>query len=78
MNAEFKECLRRKKIWEFSRGKSLAEKELKIAEKDFGDGKEGLNEKNTNGLLCKLIIPCSTVPERYYTLKITVRRAIIV
>ena len=45
MNAEFKECLRRKKIWEFSRGKSLAEKELKIAEKDFGDGKEGFERE---------------------------------
>ena len=45
MNADFKECLRRKRIWEFSRGKSLAEKEIKTAEKDLNDGKEGLQRE---------------------------------
>ena len=41
MNPDFADCLRKKKIWEFSRGKSLADKELKTAEKDLKDGKEG-------------------------------------
>ncbi len=45
MNADFEECLRRKRIWEFSRGKSLVEKELKTAEKDLADGKEGLQRE---------------------------------
>lgn len=45
MNADFEECLRRKRIWEFSRGKSLAEKELKTAEKDLSDGEEGLERE---------------------------------
>jgi uncharacterized protein (UPF0332 family) len=35
MSAEFEECLRNKKISEFSRGKELAAKELKIAEDDL-------------------------------------------
>jgi len=39
MNADFEECLRKKRIWEFSRGQSLVEKELKTAEKDLADGK---------------------------------------
>lgn len=45
MNADFEECLRRRRIWEFSRGKSLVAKELKTAEKDLGDGKEGLERE---------------------------------
>lgn len=45
MNADFEECLRRKRIWEFSRGKSLVEKELRTAEKDLDDGKEGLERE---------------------------------
>lgn len=45
MNADFEECLRRKKVWEFSRGKSLAEKELKTAEKDLSDGREGIERE---------------------------------
>lgn len=45
MNVDFEECLRRRRIWEFSRGKSLVEKELKTAEKDFADGKEGLERQ---------------------------------
>jgi uncharacterized protein (UPF0332 family) len=45
MNADFEDCLRRRRIWEFSRGKSLVEKELKTAEKDLVDGKEGLQRE---------------------------------
>ena len=45
MTADFEECLRRRKIWEFSRGKSLKEKELKTAEKDLNDGKEGIERE---------------------------------
>ena len=45
MNADFEECLRKRRIWEFSRGKSLAGKELKTAEKDLADGREGLERE---------------------------------
>lgn len=37
MNSEFQECLQKGKIQEFSRGKSLAQKELDTAKKDFVD-----------------------------------------
>ena len=45
MSASFEECLRKKRIWEFSRGRSLVAKELKTAEKDLNDGKEGLERE---------------------------------
>lgn len=45
MNADFEECLRERRVWEFSRGKFLVEKELKTAEKDLLDGKEGLQRE---------------------------------
>lgn len=45
MNADFQECLRRRRIWEFSRGKFLVKKELKTAEKDLSDGKEGFERE---------------------------------
>ena len=40
MNSEFQECLRKGKIQEFSRGKSIVKKELKTAEKDLIDAKD--------------------------------------
>ena len=39
MNADFKECLSKNKIMEFSRGKTLASNELKIAEDDYKTAK---------------------------------------
>jgi len=41
MNMTFEECLKRGKIKEFSQGKDLVQKELKTAEHDLLDGKEG-------------------------------------
>lgn len=40
VNSEFQTCLKKGKIQEFSRGKSLVKKELKTAEKDFIDAKD--------------------------------------
>jgi uncharacterized protein (UPF0332 family) len=41
----FEECLKRGKIKEFSQGKSLLTKEIKTAEKDLLDGKEGFERE---------------------------------
>ncbi len=41
----FKECLKKGRIKEFSQGKDLVQKELKTAEKDLLDGKEGFERK---------------------------------
>ena len=41
----FKECLKKGRIKEFSQGKALVQKELKTAEKDLLDGKEGFERK---------------------------------
>ena len=45
MNSEFQECVRKRKIQEFSRGKSLVRKELKTAEQDFVDAKDSFNRE---------------------------------
>lgn len=45
MNAEFKECLGKGKIQEFSRGKSLVKKEFKTAEKDLIDAKDSFERE---------------------------------
>ena len=45
MTPEFQECLRKGKIKEFSRGKSLAEKEIKTAEKDLIDAKDSFERE---------------------------------
>jgi len=42
---EFQECLKKRKIQEFSRGKALAKKEVKTAEKDIVDAKDSLENK---------------------------------
>jgi len=46
MNQEFQDCLKRKKIQEFSRGKALITKEMKTAENDFISAKESFENKN--------------------------------
>ncbi len=46
MNSEFQGCLKRKKIQDFSRGKSLVEKELKTAEQDLLSAKTSFGNKN--------------------------------
>lgn len=46
MNPEFKDCLRKKKIKEFSRGKALVNKELKTAEEDLKTAKESFSNEN--------------------------------
>ncbi|MCD4812860.1 HEPN domain-containing protein [bacterium] len=44
MNAGFKECLSKNKIMEFSRGKALASKEIKIAEDDYKTAKVSFDQ----------------------------------
>jgi len=46
MSIEFEECLKKQKIKEFSRGKSLVKKELKTAEEDLEAGKKSINDGN--------------------------------
>lgn len=46
MNPEFEKCLDKRKIKEFSRGKKLAGKELKVAASDFEQAK--ISFKNNN------------------------------
>ena len=46
MNSEFQDCLKRKKIQEFSRGLALVEKELNTAKNDLNSAKESLKNKN--------------------------------
>jgi len=45
MNSEFQECLRKAKLQEFSRGRSLVKKELKSAEQDLVDARDSLNRE---------------------------------
>jgi len=45
MNSEFQECLRKAKLQEFSRGRSLVKKELKTAEQDLVDARDSLNRE---------------------------------
>ena len=45
MNAEFQECLRKGKIKEFSRGRSLVGKELGTAEQDLVDAQDSFKLK---------------------------------
>ncbi|MEW6042214.1 MAG: nucleotidyltransferase domain-containing protein, partial [Elusimicrobiota bacterium] len=45
MNPEFEKCLEHGKIKEFSEGKFLAKKEIKTAEKNLEDGREGFSRK---------------------------------
>lgn len=45
MNPEFESCLKKNKIREFSQGKSLVEKELNTALKDFNEAKESLERE---------------------------------
>lgn len=42
MNAGFDECLRKRRIWEFSRGKTLAPKELGTAARDLEEATASL------------------------------------
>lgn len=46
MSIEFEECLKKQKIREFTRGKSLVEKELKTAEEDLKAGKKSVDDGN--------------------------------
>ena len=46
MNPEFEKCLKKNKIRKFSRGKFLAEKELKIAGSDLQQAKTTFSENN--------------------------------
>ncbi|MCG2739156.1 MAG: HEPN domain-containing protein [Syntrophaceae bacterium] len=46
MNSEFDDCLRRKRIREFSRGKTLVDKELRTAENDLADAKKSFNQQS--------------------------------
>jgi hypothetical protein len=43
MNPQFQECLKKRKIIEFPKGKKLVQKELKSAGKDIKDAKYGLS-----------------------------------
>jgi uncharacterized protein (UPF0332 family) len=46
MNSEFDDCLRKKRIREFSRGKILMDKELCTAENDLADGKKSFGQQS--------------------------------
>ncbi len=46
MSVEYEECLKKQKIREFTRGKSLVGKELKTAEEDLKAGKKSLDDGN--------------------------------
>lgn len=46
MNGEFEKCLKKGKLREFSRGKDLAGKELKLAKEDLDISKSSFNEEN--------------------------------
>lgn len=46
MNPEFQNCLKRKKIQAFSRGKTLVGKEIKTAGQDLLSAKESFGNKN--------------------------------
>jgi uncharacterized protein (UPF0332 family) len=46
MNSEFDDCLRRKRIREFSRGRTLVDKELHTAENDLADAKKSFNQRS--------------------------------
>lgn len=46
MNSEFDDCLRRKRIREFSRGKTLVDKELRTAENDLADAKKSFDQQS--------------------------------
>jgi uncharacterized protein (UPF0332 family) len=46
MSIEFEECLKKQKIREFTRGKSLTGKELKTAEEDLKAGKKSMDDGN--------------------------------
>ncbi|MBA7595445.1 hypothetical protein ES703_02408 [subsurface metagenome] len=46
MNHEFEDCLKRKKIKEFSRGRALCEKEFRIAKSDLKRAKTSLANKD--------------------------------
>jgi len=46
MNSEFDDCLRRKRIREFSRGRTLVDKELRTAENDLADAKKSFDQQS--------------------------------
>lgn len=46
MNPDFQDCLKRKKIREFSRGNALVDKELKTARQDLNSAKASCEAKN--------------------------------
>src|SRR4030066_1001417 len=46
MSQKFDECLKKNKIKEFSRGKDLTKKELKLAAEDLNASKKTFREKN--------------------------------
>lgn len=46
MSKHFDECLRKRKIKEFSRGRVLASKELKLAEEDLKFARKSFEQKN--------------------------------
>ena len=55
MNPEFERCLKSQKIKVFSRGKMLADKELKVAASDLEQAKPLLRIIIINGLLYNVI-----------------------
>lgn len=46
MTKNFEDCLKKGKIKKFSRGKNLAEKELKLAKEDLNSAKKSFDDKN--------------------------------
>lgn len=46
MNKNFKDCLKKGRIKKFSRGKDLAEKELRLAKEDLNSAQKSFADKN--------------------------------
>ena len=46
MNPEFKDCLKKQRLKEFTRGKALVYKELKTSEEDLKTAKESFDNEN--------------------------------
>jgi hypothetical protein len=45
MNSEFEDCLRRQRVREFSRGKTLVGKELRTAENDLAEARKSFDQQ---------------------------------
>lgn len=78
MNPEFEDCLRKNKVRKFTQGKSLVGKELILLGKILMRQESLWRGENLNGPQFNRIIQCSTQQEHFYTIRIIVKKVIIV